>query len=322
MSSSSENHGVSPTVGDPGTPERRQMTVVLPSPQTSNESPSNLSDLSIETLTAPEWKNEDDAIAFFLQVRNALKAIVYKYCTTLKEGKQVFEKQHAEHYKNYAGLEMRLTLWWHKWKQFCGQRHITAAFLKTSAIYFDFESDLRFLASPRNATRASRDQMQGLRDRIKDTQQEFIRLRGQVDDAIARLEERNNGHAGTGYPNLSTIRHLLSEPTPEAFREFESVMDVSGEPEDTNICTEPVPARDDEQEQVDEDENDSQSEDGDAIVARRGRRDENGLVQNRLRPVWTGWGGYPGEIPDDIKEYLDDDGGRRKYYQSTHQGMF
>jgi hypothetical protein len=33
-------------------------------------------------------------------------------------------------------------------------------------------------------------------------------------------------------------------------------------------------------------------------------------------------GGYPGEIPDDIKEYLDDDGEARKYFQSTQKPMF
>ena len=72
---------------------------------------------------------------------------------------------------------------------------------------------------------------------------------------------------------------------------------------------------------IDKDDN-SESEDGDAIVARRSVRNANGLAQHGLEPVWTAWGGYPGEIPDDIKEYLDDDGGARKYSRSTHKPMF
>jgi hypothetical protein len=37
-----------------------------------------------------------------------------------------------------------------------------------------------------------------------------------------------------------------------------------------------------------------------------------------LDPVWTSWGGYPGEIPDDIKEFLNDDGTRRKLIPTNY----
>lgn len=42
-------------------------------------------------------------------------------------------------------------------------------------------------------------------------------------------------------------------------------------------------------------------------------RHERDLSKYGFRPVWTAWDGYPGEIPDDICEWLDDDGGRGEY---------
>ncbi|OQD78441.1 hypothetical protein PENDEC_c001G01312 [Penicillium decumbens] len=62
----------------------------------------------------------------------------------------------------------------------------------------------------------------------------------------------------------------------------------------------------------DEDElnvsSDSDLDDGDEVIARRYPRNHLHLEQHGFRPVWTPWEGYPGEIPADIREYLDEDG--------------
>lgn len=42
-------------------------------------------------------------------------------------------------------------------------------------------------------------------------------------------------------------------------------------------------------------------------------RHERDLSKVGFPPVWTNWGGYPGEIPDDIREWLGDDGRRGEY---------
>lgn len=44
-----------------------------------------------------------------------------------------------------------------------------------------------------------------------------------------------------------------------------------------------------------------------------GVRDEDELEKHGFRKVWTAWGGYPGDVPGDIEEFLDDDGRRGKY---------
>ena len=41
-----------------------------------------------------------------------------------------------------------------------------------------------------------------------------------------------------------------------------------------------------------------------------GCRDPDDLKAHGFQPVWTGWGGYPGEIPSEIAEWLDDTGNR------------
>ena len=62
-----------------------------------------------------------------------------------------------------------------------------------------------------------------------------------------------------------------------------------------------------------DDDDDDDYEDGEEIIARHGIRDEAGLIKNGLSPVWTSWGGYPGVVPEEISEYLNDDGKCRKY---------
>ena len=42
-------------------------------------------------------------------------------------------------------------------------------------------------------------------------------------------------------------------------------------------------------------------------------RHERELKKHGLRPVWTAWDGYPGEMPDDIQKWLGDNGRRGEY---------
>jgi hypothetical protein len=55
-------------------------------------------------------------------------------------------------------------------------------------------------------------------------------------------------------------------------------------------------------------DSDSDYEDGETVLARGWPRNYRNLAKHGFRPVWTTWDGYPGKIPSDIAEYLDDDG--------------
>lgn len=55
-------------------------------------------------------------------------------------------------------------------------------------------------------------------------------------------------------------------------------------------------------------DSDSDFDDGDNVIARGYPRNLDHLERHGFRPVWTHWAGYSGEIPDDIGEYLDENG--------------
>jgi hypothetical protein len=138
---------------------------------------------------------------------------------------------------------------------------------------------------------------------VEGVHSESLGLRDQVDDAIARLEEHNNGYTVEPFPEITTV--VLDRSSDPSTAEIENPTDNDG----------PVSATDEEKDKVEDDDDDD--EDAEDIVARRGIREEAELPKNGLPPVWTSWGGYPGVVPEEISEYLDDGGGHRKYYPST-----
>lgn len=60
------------------------------------------------------------------------------------------------------------------------------------------------------------------------------------------------------------------------------------------------------------DNEESSSGDGWDLIAYNGSRNPEDLLKNGLPPVWTSWGGYPGEVPQDIYEWFDDETGISK----------
>ena len=51
-------------------------------------------------------------------------------------------------------------------------------------------------------------------------------------------------------------------------------------------------------------------------IEERAQRHERELNKHGLRSVWTAWDGYPGEVPHDIQDWLDDSGRRGEYIWS------
>lgn len=62
---------------------------------------------------------------------------------------------------------------------------------------------------------------------------------------------------------------------------------------------------------------DSDWDDGDEVIARGYPRYHLNLEKHGFRPVWTHWAGYTGEIPDDIREFLDENGKRGDSHPAT-----
>ena len=60
------------------------------------------------------------------------------------------------------------------------------------------------------------------------------------------------------------------------------------------------------------DHEESSSGDGWDLTARNGSRNPEDLLKDGLLPVWTNWRGYPGEVPQNIYEWLNDETGISK----------
>ena len=108
------------------------------------------------------------------------------------------------------------------------------------------------------------------------------------------MEQLDHSRPSLSLWSFSGFNLSISETEATSFQESFGGVDVmepslSDTSEDTKVYPEPVPAKD----EVD----DSESEDGDAIVARQSVRNANGLVQHGLEPVWTAWGGLSWRNP-------------------------
>jgi hypothetical protein len=228
---------------------------------------------------------------------------MYTYCKCLREAMQIFEECGATHCKSYSELKRKLCGYWAEWKRFSRERNITVNFLRKSAIYLNLEGNLRMLTSPRHATRESRDKMQSLRLRVSHAHSDLLKLRYQTDEAVIRLEEHtNNAHESDPLIFPEVDLSLVHETDQFPGVGISTVLDLP------NTV-------------VDESSSDD-DEDAEEIVARGGIREEEELIQNGLPPVWTSWGGYPGTIPEEISEFLSEDGTCRKYLSPSVQWLF
>jgi hypothetical protein len=288
MSSPEGNPNPSPE-GEAETPQQSTRTVILPSPHSSQESSSHLSDLPLENVAAPEWGNEEQAVEFFLQVKKILRRIFYHHLKVLQEAIDIYKENHATHFKNYEKLNNVLNQDCHKWTEFALQKMITVEFLLGSAIYLDLNARRRLFITPKNAMKKTRSLMQDLRGRLTATNNQLTLLQDRVNEAITRLEESQNGHENEPFPEITT-------------------MEAIPDPEPVEIVTSPAGG----DPVISENDDDTDSEGNEEFLTIRRIRDEADLPKHGLDPVWTSWGGYPGEIPDNIKEFLNDDGTRRK----------
>lgn len=63
-------------------------------------------------------------------------------------------------------------------------------------------------------------------------------------------------------------------------------------------------------------------DENDKLIIENGVRDEEALEEHGFDPIWTSWGGYPGKIPDEISEYLDERGKRRYEIVGSNRSIF
>ncbi|EAW22413.1 uncharacterized protein NFIA_010950 [Aspergillus fischeri NRRL 181] len=238
--------------------------VVLRSATPSESSPSKpLPDA--EAVVLPEWQGNQAVASWFLQFQKCLKSIIYSYV-------------------HYESLSRFLRELWVRWKEFSDTKSITTTFLSSSVIYDDFLQPISWMTTPRNAARRFAEEMAQLRNTMREVASELFVNRTLIQDAMARLEETNNGHHVAPFCGLPTPdesddaaekleKFLLTDPDHES---------LPSEDEDTD--TDEVP-----------------------VIYSREMKDPNLLEENWLDPIWVEGYGYPGTVPREIEEYLEFD---------------
>ncbi|KAF7125691.1 hypothetical protein CNMCM5793_001984 [Aspergillus hiratsukae] len=116
----------------------------------------------------------------------------------------IFEDNDATRYAHYESLSRFLRELWVRWKEFSDTKTITTTFLSSSVIYDDFVQPISWMATPRNAPQRFVKEMAQLRNTTRQAAIEMYSNRGLIQDAMARLEEANNGHDVSPFCGLPT----------------------------------------------------------------------------------------------------------------------
>lgn len=151
-------------------------------------------------------------------------------------------------------------------------------------IYDDFSQPISWMTTPRNATREIAEEMAQLRNAMRQVASELRMNKALIQDAMARLEEMNNGHHVAPFCGLPTMHE--SDDAAEKLEKFLL----------TNPGHESLPSED---EDTDPDEV--------PPIYSREMKDPNLLEENWLDPVWIEGDGYSGKVPREIEEYLEFD---------------
>ncbi|KAI9371352.1 hypothetical protein BJX61DRAFT_33278 [Aspergillus egyptiacus] len=296
----------------PESPENDRLPVIpLRSATPSESSPTKpLPEAPIESLSLPEWRTCEDSVVWFTQLRKIVKSFVYRYCSVLQKALGIFERSHANEYSHYRSLQAFLRATWARWLEFVQRKSVTSSFLLSCLIHDDLLQPLSWMRAPRKASKRLLEEMAELRTSIRSLVHELFSVRGLVDDALARLEEANDGHE---------IPPFIDLPAPVAFDyPIPDTIDTRDDPasctenrsiENSSIPDNTAPRDDDEDSSVDEDiDLDEQ------LFAEGGIKNWEDLEENGFDPLWIE-GRYPGPIPEEISEYLEPDERRNKTIQ-------
>lgn len=263
----------------PSSPEKEKTGQLAIRSATPSESSTSkpLPEIALETLSVPEWKNATNAVDWFVKLRKVVKSIIYNYCGSLQKALKIFEENDATHYTHYLALQDFLRVIWTKWLEYANTKIFTVSFLLSSILFKDLFDPLLWMQTPYKAAKMFAQQMGEIRHSTRLAAVELTINRSLVQDAATRLAELNDGH------EVAPFRSL---PTTETGNSPESDSENLAASEDTT-----------ESDEVDIDE----------LIADRGEmRDDAVLESNGFDPIWME-GKYPGEVPDEIRDFLNDD---------------
>jgi hypothetical protein len=266
-------------------PQGRQefdITILPPAMPSLDSSPNK--PLVIEDLSAPEWSDWDEAVAWFVQLRAAVKSIVYRFVTILQEAREIFERNDATHFSNYLKLGSALEKLWSDWKCFITQNGMTTDFLHDQNFLAELKGSIKYMKTPKRAAiRSAQSKMESLRSQARFIAIEAESVRGFMEEATIRLEEQDEGH------NLE--------------KQFPKISEYSDVP-DPRTLQEKTEAR---PSLVLLEETEEQ------VLARGGFRDQATLDVDSFHPVWISGEEFLGEMSDELREMIGNGHGKYHY---------
>lgn len=224
--------------------------------------------------------------------------ILYKSCVTLKAGIKIYDAQKASHYMYYQWLKVCLGEYLAYLKELRDRQEVNIDFLRAIAESLNLPAAAQRLSPPRKPTQKTREHMRELRECVRETNKELRSLRESLKQAARQVHE-NNGRVEICFPSLPSVAGI--DPLGTAME--------GNSPGESNNATEVGVTKD---YTMVSDNEESSSGDGWDLTAHNGSRNPEDLSKNGLPPVWTSWGGYPGEVPQDIYEWFDDETGISK----------
>ncbi|OAX79638.1 hypothetical protein ACJ72_06040 [Emergomyces africanus] len=266
-------------------------TITIPSVSPSETTPSKPIPERATTpqplnLEAPEWKNNGEALDWFVQLRERAKDVTYRYSSILQAAIGLFEDSHNTSYRDYKELKLHLESLWEGWRAFASSSTITTDFLTSSFLFGDFRSPISCMRTPKGASRRIAVRMSELRNNAREIVSGISALCSLVGEAAVRLEENRNGFETESFPKLPNI-------------EGSSESEYS-----TTAPKNPLQSREGE-DVYDEDEEETPEERAERERIEMGAlRNVADMNLNAFDPVWMRSNGYPGEIPEEITDMM------------------
>jgi hypothetical protein len=108
-------------------------------------SPHETSLSKTESLSAPDWKDKDQtqAVAWFLELRAAIKIIVYRLMSNIQEAQQIFRETGATRYVDYKKLAEAFNDLWLGWTSFVDENEMTSDFLEVALDFLNLTPIIR-----------------------------------------------------------------------------------------------------------------------------------------------------------------------------------
>ncbi|KAH8702295.1 hypothetical protein BGW36DRAFT_356422 [Talaromyces proteolyticus] len=262
-------------------PPEKHTLVVLPPASPSETSPSKpVRPIEAQSLRAPEWKDQDQAVIWFLELRSVVKSIIYRVISKIQEARGIFEETGATSCFDYTELHEALSDLWFGWKSFINESEMTSDFLEVALDFCNLKEIIRRMKTPRKVARRHATHMRSIREAAAVIHGELHTVRSHMEEVIILLRESRDGYLFDRLPEL---------PEPPTLEGVQGPLTIKIPPEITEI--QPSSAECEPEEEA---------------VLPRWPRDPSILHPDTFEPIWMSSYGFPGPMTEEMADIVED----------------